>query len=324
LSACDPNDLGIWGKDSEDNECLNRSVWDKFKRDHGINKAKWVKLYQVAGDGWLNKKRLPNNKKLDPTPTCLRLLQEWLQTPVEESQGQVITRFVDYNPLKRKLVISNQDTIDTEWLSKFTITGGFIDFRFIPGCVNQPVPSSVVESLVKYVADPVWAPGLKKIPAWMIVSDLRNHSAVEEFISALIRKHPGTFLNVPSMYLPCHAEDQTFNKEVDWLRTTHLFYMDFLTCRSILPRHKQFRCPMIAPVTRRYNVIPKEWSELSYEANRGELRMEVYNSFLDNLGNSGGVVINLFGGLKPIATALVSPYNIRSLMYFIRRLVYLF
>jgi hypothetical protein len=57
------------------------------------------------------------------------------------------------------LVIPNQDTIDTEWLSKFTITGGFIDFRFIPGCVDQPVPSSVVESLVKYVADPVWAPG---------------------------------------------------------------------------------------------------------------------------------------------------------------------
>jgi hypothetical protein len=323
LSARDPNDLGIWGKDSEDNECLNRLVWDKFKRDHGINKAKWVKLYQVAGDGWLNKKRLPNNKKLDPTPACLRLLQEWLQTPVEESQGQVITRYVDYNPLKRKLVIPNQDTIDTEWLSKFTVTGGFIDFRFIPGCVDQPVPSSVVESLVKYVADPVWAPGLKKIPTWMIVSDLRNYPAAEEFISALIRKHPGTFLNVPSVYLPCHAEDQTFNKEVDWLRTTPLFYVDFLTCRSILPRHKQFRCPMIAPVTRRYNVTPKEWSELSYEANRGELRMEVYNSFLSNLGSSGGVVINLFGGLKPIAAALVSTYNIRNLA-FIGRLVYLF
>jgi hypothetical protein len=67
---------------------------------------------------------------------------------------------------------------------------------------------------------------------------------------------------------------------------------------------------MIAPETRRYNVTPKEWSELSYEANRGELRMEVYNSFLSNLGSSGGVVINLFGGLKPIAAALVSPYNI--------------
>jgi hypothetical protein len=181
----------------------------------------------------------------------------------------------------------------------------------------------VVESLVKYVADPVWAPGLKKIPAWMIISDLRNHPAAEEFISALIRKHPGTFLNVPSVYLPCHAEDQTFNKEVDWLRITPLFYVDFLTCRSILPRHKQFRCPMIAPVTRRYNVTPKEWSELSYEANRGELRMEVYNSFLINLGSSGGVVINLFGGLKPIAAALVSPYNIRNLAL-IGRLVYLF
>ena len=307
LSARDPKELGIWGKDSEDNECLNRTVWSKFKEEHGITKAKWVKLFTVATPDWLNKKRLPNHKFLDPNPATLRLLQEWHSTKRDQRQGQVITRYVDYNALKRKLVIPPQDNIDREWMSKFTVTGGFIDFRFIPGCVDQPVSSSVVESLVKYVADPVWSPGLKTIPSWMIVSDLRNHPAAEEFMAALIRKHPGTFLNVPSVYLPCHAEDQPFNKEVDGMRTSPLIYVDFLTCPSVFPRYKVFQCPMIAPVTRRYNVNPREWSELSYEANRGELRMEVYISFLNFLGSSGGVVINLFGGLKPIAAALVSP-----------------
>ena len=306
LSARDTENLGIWGKDSEGFDCLNRGVWKKFKTDHGITKAKWVKLFITAGDTWLNKKRLPNNKYLDPSPAVERLLQEWLNTKLQDSEGEVITRYVDYNALKKKLVIPNQDKIDHDWLAKFTVSGGFIDFRFIPGSVDQPVSSSVVESLVKYVGDPLWSPGLKTIPAWMIVSDLRNHPAAEEFMSALIRKHPDTFLNVPSVYLPCHAEDQPMNREVDSKRSSPLIYVDFFTCPRIFPRHKVFPCPMIAPVTTRYNVNPKEWSELPYEANRGELRMEVYLSFLSYLGSSGGVVINLFGGLKPIAAALVS------------------
>ena len=305
LSARDPKDLGIWGKDAEGAECLNRSVWSKFKKDHCISKAKWVKLYQVATDSWLNKKRMPNNKFLDPPPACLRLLNEWHHTDLEESEGQVITRYVEYNALKRKLLIPVQDKRDLDWMSKFTITGGVIDFRFIPGCVDQPVSSSVVESLVKYFTDPIWSPGLKTIPAWMIVSDLRNHNAAEEFISAIIRKHPQTFLNIPSVYLPCHAENYPFYKEVDCKRESPMIYVDFLTCPSILPGHKIFRCPMMPPEARRYNVNPKEWSELSYEVTRGELRMEVYLSFLSFLGSTGGVVINLFGGLKPIAAALV-------------------
>ena len=74
---------------------------------------------------------------------------------------------------------------------------GFIDFRFIPGSVDQPASSSVVECLVKHIADPPLSPGLKTIPAWMIVSDLRNHPAAVEFISTLSRKHPKMFLNVP-------------------------------------------------------------------------------------------------------------------------------
>ena len=305
LSACDPEDLGIWGKDEEGNECLNRAVWSKFKKDHCITSAKWVKLYQAATDTWLNKKRMPNNKNLEPPPKLVKQLQEWHQNDHEESQGQVITRFVEYHALKKKLLIPVQDKIDLDWMSKFTITGGVIDFRFIPGCVDQPVSSSVVESLVKYFADPIWSPGLKTIPAWMIVSDLRSHPAAEEFMAAINRKHPQTFLNVPSFYLPCHAEHYPFNKEVDTKRESPVIYVDFFTCPGILPHHKIFRCPMIAPVTRRYNVNPKEWSELKYEVNRGELRMEVYLSFLSFLGSTGGVVINIFGGLKPIAAALV-------------------
>jgi hypothetical protein len=74
LSARNPNKLGIWRKNSEGCDCLNRSVWSKFKKDHCITEAKWVKFYQVAPDSWLNKKRLPNNKFLEPPPTCERLL----------------------------------------------------------------------------------------------------------------------------------------------------------------------------------------------------------------------------------------------------------
>jgi hypothetical protein len=240
LSARDPNDLGIWGKREDGAKCLNQSVWSKFNKDHCITKAKWVKLYQAATEQWLNRKRMKNTKNLDPPAQCLRLLQEWLETDVEESQGQVITRFVEYNALKRKLVIPMQDKIDLEWLLKFTITGGVIDFRFIPGCVDQPVSSSIVESLVKYVTDPTWSPGLKRISSWMIVSDLCNHPAAEEFMSSIIRKHPQTFLNFPSIYLPCHAENYAFNKEVDSKRTSPLMYVDFLTCPNIFPNHKMF------------------------------------------------------------------------------------
>ena len=165
LSARDPNHLGIWGKDSEGFEGLNRSVLSKFKRDHGITKAKWVKFYQVTGDTWLNKKQAPNNKFVEASPTCDRLLQEWLQTDLYESHAQVITRFVDYNSVKKQLVIPNQDRVDREWLSKFTVSAGFINFRFITGNVDRPVSSLVVESLVKHIADSLWLPGLKTIPA---------------------------------------------------------------------------------------------------------------------------------------------------------------
>ena len=306
LSARDPNELGIWGKDSEGFDCLDRSVWSKFKKDHGITKAKWVKLFQVAGNTWLNKKRTSNNKFLEASPTCDRLLHEWLQTDIQECHSQVITHWVDYNSVERHLVIPSQDNGDVEWLSKCTVSAGVIDFRFIPGSVDQPVSSSVVESLVKYIADPMWSPGLKTVPVWMIVSDLRNHTAAMEFISTLIRKHPETFLNVPSFYFPCPAEDMPLYKEVDNKRIFPVLYVDFLTCSNIFPRHKVLPCPMLAPSSRRYEVNPNQWSELSYEVNRGELRMETYLSFLSHIGSSGGVVINFFGGLKPIAAALVS------------------
>ena len=51
----------------------------------------------------------------------------------------------------------------------------------------------------------------------------------------------------------------------------------------------------------------KNWSEVTYEVKWGELRMEVYISFLYFIGSAGDMVINLFGGLKPIVVALVSP-----------------
>ena len=57
-------------------------------------------------------------------------------------------------------------------------------------------------------------------------------------------------------------------------------------------------------------VSPKQWSELTYEMSRGELRMETYLMFLSHLGCSGAVAINFFGGLKPIAAALVSSLHL--------------
>jgi hypothetical protein len=130
LSARDPN-IGIWGRDAEGFECLNRDVWTKFKRERGITKAKWVKLFQVAGDTWLNKKRAPNNKYLDAPPACDRLLRDWLQTEFNECVRQVITRWVSHNFVKKRLVIPRQDTYDVEWISQSTIAAGFSDFRFI-------------------------------------------------------------------------------------------------------------------------------------------------------------------------------------------------
>ena len=61
---------------------------------------------------------------------------------------------------------------------------------------------------------------------------------------------------------------------------------------------------------------PKQWSELSYEVNPGELLMETYLLFLNHLGNSGGVIINIFGRLKPIAATLMSDFNVFSYMDF--------
>ena len=42
--------------------------------------------------------------------------------------------------------------------------------------------------------------------------------------------------------------------------------------------------------------------------------MEAYLEFLRHIGISGGVVVNIFGGLKPIATSLMRDYNVYSYM----------
>ena len=306
LSARDPKNIGIWGKDADGFECLNRDVWTKFKRQRGITKAKWAKLFLVAGETWLNKKRAPNNKYLEAPPACDRLLREWLQTKFNECIGQVTTLWVSQNSIKRRLVIPRQDTSDAEWISQSVIAAGFLDFRFIPGCVDQPVSPEVVESLVKYLSSPEWTPGLKSVPAWMIISDLRNHEAAMGFMDALIKRHPDTFQVIPSFYFPCPSEDIPGDKDIDAKRTNPALYIDHLIVPGIFPRWKVFPCPMIAPGSSRYQVKPKDWSELTYEVNRGELRMEVYISFLSYMGSAGGMVLSLFGGLKPIAAALVS------------------
>ena len=158
LSARDPNNIGIWGRDNEGFECLNRDVWTKFKREHEITKEKWVKLFQVAGDTWLNKKRSSNNKYLEATPACDQLLRDWLQPKLNDCVGQVTTRWVFHNSIKNRLEIPMQNTCDIEWISQREIAAGFLDFRFIPGYVDQPVATKVVESLVKYLSSPDWTP----------------------------------------------------------------------------------------------------------------------------------------------------------------------
>ena len=265
-----------------------------------------MKLYQVAGEAWLNKKRAPNHKYLEATPACDRLLRDWLKTELNECVGQVVTQWVSHNFIKRRLVIPRQDAFDVEWISKSIIAAGFIDFRFITGNVDQPIATEVVDSLVKYISSPEWTSGLKSVPAWMIVSDMRNHAAAMGFIGVLIRRHPDMFQIIPSFYFPCPAKDLPSDKEIESKRTSPALYVDYLTCKQILPRWKVFPCPMLAPDSRRYSVNPKEWSELTYEVSRDELRMEVYISFLSFMGGPGAMVLILFGGLKPIAAALVS------------------
>lgn len=40
LSNCDPNELGMWTKDSDGFGCLTCDMWTKFKRNHEITKTK--------------------------------------------------------------------------------------------------------------------------------------------------------------------------------------------------------------------------------------------------------------------------------------------
>jgi hypothetical protein len=306
LDKRDSNKVGLWKKDDEGNGFLDRDVWTKFKREHGVTKPKWVKLYQVATSEWLNRKRATNNKSLPVQPALDRLLRDWLQTDFNECTGQVITRWVSHNAIKKRLVIPKQDSSDVEWIEGSTIAAGFLDFRFIPGCVDEPIPPEVVESLVKYLCSPEWTPGVKSVPAWMIVSDLCSHDASLVFMSSLMRRHPNTFVIVPSFYFPCPAEEIADPKEIDGKRQTPALYIDHLIVPDKFPRWKVIACPMLAPDSRRYKVKPKDWSELTYEVNRGELRMEVYIKFLEYMGSAGGMVLNLFGGLKPVAAALAS------------------
>lgn len=73
---------------------------------------------------------------------------------------------------------------------------------------------------------------------------------------------------------------------------------------------------MLAYPSWRYEANPKQWSELSYEVSRGELRMEAYLIFLNHMGCLGRVVKNFFGGLKPIVAALVNSSQHSIFLYF--------
>ena len=118
------------------------------KNNHDITKAKWVNFFQIASDIWLKKKRASNNKYLEASPTCDRLLHESLWTDLRECNSQVITRWVNYNYVKRHLVIFSQDNIDMTWLSKNIISAGLIYFKFKPNNVDQPVSTSIQRTMV--------------------------------------------------------------------------------------------------------------------------------------------------------------------------------
>lgn len=70
----------------------------------------------------------------------------------------------------------------------------------------------------------------------MIVSDLRNHEAVVDFMSALIRKHPDTFQIIISFYFSCPSKDLLGNKEINAKGTSHAFYIDHLIVLGIFSR----------------------------------------------------------------------------------------
>ena len=104
------------------------------------------------------------------------------------------------------------------------------------------------------------------------------------------------------------------DKEIDSKRSSSAIYVDYFVCPKVLPKWKVFQCPMIADDVPRYKANPKDWSELSFEVNRGKLRMEVYIKFLSFSGSPGGMVLNFFGGLKPIAAALMHDFNVFNYM----------
>ena len=63
---------------------------------------------------------------------------------------------------------------------------------------------------------------------------------------------------------------------------------------------------MLALSSRHHEVNPKQLSELSYKVSRGKLRIEAYLTIISHMGCLGGVIINFFGGLKPIVVAMMS------------------
>lgn len=154
----------------------------------------------------------------------------------------------------------------------------------------------------------------------MIVSDLRNHPAVVEFISTLKLQASGDVSERPIVLFILSSQgshiSQGGGQQGDFPPTLRGLPYIF----TYLPAPQSDPPPMLAHSSRRYAMNPKQWSELSYEVTQGKLRMGTYLSNSSHLGSSGRVVINIFGGLNPIVAALMSNLNIFS--YIISSFIY--
>ena len=287
------------------NDVIDRKVWTSFKRERGVNKAKWTTLFDAATHDWLKKKQMSNHRNLKANDKLDRMLHEWLSNNFEENVGQVISYHGQIKP-DGSLMLSKQRPEDRRALKDLLVGAGFIDFRFFPGTESGgKVSEKAVNNFVKEITDSEWYPGLESIPAWMIISDRLNSSIAEGFMSSLCEKYPDVFYIVPSFYMPCSAEHQPGDPELEKWRTSKIIYVWFFIHKGKMPKRKVFLNPLTAPDASRYSVDPRQWSELKYELFRGELRMETYLTFLAELTATNSLVINFFGGLKPCAASLV-------------------
>jgi hypothetical protein len=83
------------------------------------------------------------------------------------------------------------------------------------------------------------------VSAWMIISDICNHTTVGQFKYTSIQKHSDSYLNVPSFYFPCSFEDLNLYKEIESKRI-YALYVDFLICTQIFAKFKVYKIKEIS------------------------------------------------------------------------------